>query len=127
MQIRPYKTTDNKIAVVEGYTDSKDPSSSNVDLARRRAEAVRTYIVSTLIAARFELERSGGRRQRRVAAADAADADEVHDDADRCGQEEDVNRRPGDAGHEERHHPNERKQDRQRQQHGSPPGETQGI
>ncbi len=32
--------------VVEGYTDSKGSSWSNVDLSRRRAEAVRSYLVS---------------------------------------------------------------------------------
>ena len=32
--------------VVEGYTDSKGSPWSNVDLSRRRAEAVRTYLVS---------------------------------------------------------------------------------
>jgi outer membrane protein OmpA-like peptidoglycan-associated protein len=33
-------------AVVEGYTDSKGSPASNVDLSRRRAEAVRRYLVS---------------------------------------------------------------------------------
>ena len=32
--------------VVEGYTDSKGSSWSNVDLSRRRADAVRSYLVS---------------------------------------------------------------------------------
>ena len=32
--------------VVEGFTDSKGPPWSNVDLSRRRAEAVRAYLVS---------------------------------------------------------------------------------
>ena len=32
--------------VVEGYTDSKGPPWSNIDLSRRRAEAVRSYLVS---------------------------------------------------------------------------------
>jgi outer membrane protein OmpA-like peptidoglycan-associated protein len=32
--------------VVEGFTDSKGSPWSNVDLSRRRAEAVRTYLVS---------------------------------------------------------------------------------
>jgi outer membrane protein OmpA-like peptidoglycan-associated protein len=32
--------------VVEGYTDSKGSPSKNVDLSRRRAEAVRSYLVS---------------------------------------------------------------------------------
>jgi outer membrane protein OmpA-like peptidoglycan-associated protein len=32
--------------VVEGYTDSRGSSSRNLDLSQRRAEAVRSYLVS---------------------------------------------------------------------------------
>jgi outer membrane protein OmpA-like peptidoglycan-associated protein len=32
--------------VIEGHTDSRGSDSHNVDLSQRRAEAVRTYLVS---------------------------------------------------------------------------------
>jgi outer membrane protein OmpA-like peptidoglycan-associated protein len=35
----------NRAVVVEGYTDSKGSASSNMDLSRRRAESVRSYLV----------------------------------------------------------------------------------
>jgi outer membrane protein OmpA-like peptidoglycan-associated protein len=35
-----------QIAVVEGHTDAKGSPWKNVDLSRRRAEAVRRYLVS---------------------------------------------------------------------------------
>ncbi|MCA1664443.1 MAG: OmpA family protein [Myxococcales bacterium] len=39
-------TTKERNIVIEGHTDSRGSDSHNVDLSQRRAEAVRTYLVS---------------------------------------------------------------------------------
>ncbi len=69
-------------AVVEGYTDSKGSPARNVELSRRRAEAVRSYLVSRgcptdrIVARGYGTgSPGGGQRERRGARQQSARRD----------------------------------------------------
>ncbi len=57
------KQEPSSTAVVIGYTDNRENTGANTDLDRRRAEAVRDYLVSRhgIDASRIEVEGRNGR------------------------------------------------------------------